>query len=72
MNSNDHYATINTRFNERASELRKAGYKYEILPDMPVAVFKRMRCGKVQAVAAGTVMNADDMVWTDQLRVLLG
>jgi hypothetical protein len=69
---NDHYATINNRFDERAEVLRKAGYRYETLADMPVAVFKRNWCGKVQAVAAGTVLYADDTVWADQLRVLVG
>lgn len=61
----DHYRKINIRFDDRSLLLRNMGYKYQHIPCMPVAVFVKERHGKVDAICAGSVMNADDIVWVD-------
>lgn len=62
---NAHYGKLNERFEERSAELRSMGYKYQQIPGMGIAVFTRTKHGKVKTVAAGTVLNADDVVWAD-------
>lgn len=64
---NDHYRVLNERFDDRAFQLVELGYKYQIIPAMNVAVFVRNRHGKVNTIAAGTVLNADSVVWSDTL-----
>lgn len=69
--NDEHYGELNERFDARAAVLREAGYVYGIIPGLPVAVFTRTRAGKLQAVASGTVLNADEIVWEDTVRLLV-
>ena len=62
---NAHYGKLNDRFDVRAAWLRALGFRYEHVPAMGFAVFTLTRFGKVKAVPAALVMNADDIVWGD-------
>jgi hypothetical protein len=65
MTKNDRYGLINTRFDERASVLRKAGFKYEHVEDYGIAVFAYRELGmkKPHTIQASAVMYADDYFW---------
>ncbi len=66
-----HYAYLNQRFDHRSEELRSVGYKYAHVPAMGIAVFTKAKHGKVHTIAAGTVLNADVMVWEDTLEAAI-
>jgi hypothetical protein len=69
---NEHYGRLNDRFDGRAARLRKMGFVYEHVTgvDYDLGVFVRRRPGfrKADVIAAAFVMNADEVVWTDQVR----
>lgn len=62
-----HYRYLNERFDDRALELAKLGFKYQGVPGLNIAVFTRTRRGRVHTIAAGTVLNADEIVWADTI-----
>lgn len=64
---NEHYGKLNTRFDERAAVLREMGFKYQHVPGLGIAVFVKERHCRTHALSAGSVMNADDVVWADYL-----
>lgn len=64
---NAHYGKLNVRFDERAAVLRGMGFRYEHVPAMNLAVFTKTRAGRVHCLPAGVVMNADEIVWADDL-----
>lgn len=64
---NAHYGKLNVRFDAREEQLRGLGFKYTHVPGLGIAVFVRERFTRTHAIAAGTVMNADDVVWEDTL-----
>lgn len=74
MTSNEYYGGLNDRFEQRSAILRKAGFKYQrvtVVPDRTggqIAVFVRTNPGVVTVLSAGTVLNAEERAWTDQLR----
>jgi hypothetical protein len=43
------------------------GYRYESIDGYGIAIFTAIRFGKRYAIPAATVMNADDIVWSDTL-----
>lgn len=67
---NAHYGTLNVRFDARAAQLRGLGYRYERLEAYDVAVFTKVAAGRRKSIAAGSVMNADEVVWQDDLERL--
>ena len=64
---NAHYGQLNARFDERAAVLTGLGFRYEHVAGLNMAVFTKSRHGRIHAVAAGVVMNADAVVWEDTL-----
>jgi hypothetical protein len=67
MSNNQHYGMLNDRFDGRSTRLRKLGYRYESIDGYGIAIFTAIRFGKRYAIPAATVMNADEIVWSDQL-----
>lgn len=67
MTSNEYYGKLNQRFDRRAADLRRLGFKYQVVPGLNVAVFVATKWGKTMAIAAGTVLNASRFVWRDEL-----
>lgn len=47
--------------------MRKLGFTYATIDGLPLAVFKRVTWGKVEAVAASELMNAHNRVFRDML-----
>jgi hypothetical protein len=66
---NAHYGFLNQRFDVRAAELIRRGFKYERIPTLDIAVFLRPRPGRSvpTTLAASLVLNADPLVWQDTL-----
>lgn len=67
MTSNEFYGKLNKRFDKREKELREMGYKRETLFAYNIALYVRVRHGKIHAISAGTVMNASKRVWEDHI-----
>ena len=67
MNKNDHYRHLNERFDERSAELRRLGFKYEIVA-LDIAAFVLTRYSTLRyQIPAAKVLCADDIVWADAL-----
>jgi len=64
---NAHYGNLNLRFDERTKELHSLGFKYQHVPGLGIAVFVKTIHGRTKAFAAGSVINADPIVWRDML-----
>lgn len=64
---NEHYRILNERFDARAAEMRAKGFKYERIEAMNIAVFTKIRASRPMCVPATLVMNADEIVWVDEL-----
>lgn len=62
---NEHYGRLNARFDDRCRDLYALGFRYQHVPGLNIAVFTKDRHGRVHTLAAGTVLNADDVVWAD-------
>lgn len=62
---NDHYAKLCARFDSRSAFLAANEFEYVRLEELDMAVWTRKRHGKVKTFAAGFVMNADEIVWSD-------
>jgi hypothetical protein len=62
---NEHYGMLNDRFDGRANRLRKLGFVYVCIEEFNIAVFSIKRFGKTMTISAGTIMNADEVVWAD-------
>lgn len=67
--SNEYYARINERFDERSLQLRKIGFVYEHVDEYGIAVFVyRKRHFKVPyTLAAGYVLAADERMWEGRI-----
>jgi len=64
---NVHYGMLNDRFEGRSRRLRDLGFRYVRLEEHGIAVFAKTQHGKTHSISAGTVMNADAIVWADTL-----
>lgn len=67
INSNEHYGKLNSRFDDRAAELRSLGFVYNRLPVYDLAFFTKTRFGKNYTISAGLVLCADELVWSDYI-----
>jgi hypothetical protein len=72
MTSNEHYAILNARFDERSKILRDMGFTYQHLPEWDIAVFWRKRLTKKVPVTvpACFLQLADERTWEDRLKEL--
>jgi len=66
LTTNQFYGGLNRRFEQRASLLRRMGFKYIAVAD-GVAAFTRSLYFRNHCIAAATVMHADRRSWLDVL-----
>lgn len=61
LTSDQHYEVLNDRFDKRAKQLIREGWKYERLEEYDIALFTRPKSNKgKKSIAASFLMTADD------------
>lgn len=64
---NEHYRTLNVRFEERERVLLALGFKRVAITEYNLAVYTATKFTRRHTVAAATLSQADEIVWTETL-----
>lgn len=74
LTSNQYYGGQNRRFDRRAKQLRKFGFRYERIAELDFAVFvrpQRFNPNRKQAIPTAFLFVADNRAWNGKLEEFL-